>query len=212
MPEQSVEDLKDSVRQLMTLVIDSGQPLSQELKKLIAQALEHAAGRIQELRQQETAVQQPIPLGADLLWNLAGGQPGVFTNYLKTVPDPALNALLQNPTQLKQIIVSFSNTMPGGEQPEADGVPHADINSSNIYGFKYNPKTGKLFVRFNNGSIYGYEGVPGPIYQIFSQGAIPAKTQGKNQWGRWWVGKSPSLGASFYEMIKKGGYPYQKVK
>jgi hypothetical protein len=60
--------------------------------------------------------------------------------------------------------------------------------------------------------VYGYEGVPPQIFRVFQAGAIPAKTDGQNEYGSWWVGKRPSLGASFYELIKKGGYPYQKLK
>jgi hypothetical protein len=102
--------------------------------------------------------------------------------------------------------------MPPSAPAEQDSIPKADLNSSNIYGFSYDPKSKSLYVRFQGGNVYGYEGVPPQIFRVFQAGAIPAKTDGQNEYGSWWVGKRPSLGASFYELIKKGGYPYQKLK
>lgn len=89
--------------------------------------------------------------------------------------------------------------------------------SSNVEGFAYDDKTGKLLVRFlgkhpdRNGPIYGYEGVPKVIFDLFQAGAIPARTDGQNKWGKWWKGKTPSMGASLYTLIKNGSYPYQRL-
>lgn len=105
-------------------------------------------------------------------------------------------------------------TPPGGGQGE--GIQEA-MPSSNIEGFAYDDKTGKLMVRFlgkhpnRNGPIYSYQGVPPNIFDIFRRGAIPAKTNGKNKWGEWWQGKYPSMGAAMYHVIRAGGYPYQRV-
>lgn len=89
--------------------------------------------------------------------------------------------------------------------------------SSNVHSFGYDDKTGNLLVKFQgdypdqNGPVYGYSGVPKQIFEQFRQGAIPAKTTGKNEWGEWWRGKQPSLGASFYELIRNGGYQHQRL-
>mgnify|MGYP001558330300 CR=1 FL=1 len=89
--------------------------------------------------------------------------------------------------------------------------------SSNVEGFAYDDKTGRLLVRFlgkhpiRNGPIYGYEGVPKNIFEIFRKGAIPAKTNGINKWGSWWQGKYPSIGAAMYHVIRGGAYPYQRL-
>ena len=49
----------------------------------------------QTREQAETAaipqIEAPIPVGAELLWMLAGGQDDAFINYLRTYPDPAFN-------------------------------------------------------------------------------------------------------------------------
>ncbi len=89
--------------------------------------------------------------------------------------------------------------------------------SSNIDAFGYDDKTGRLMVKFlgkhpnRNGPVYSYEGVPKVIFDLFRQGAIPARTTGKNKWGSWWKGKVPSAGASLYTLIKGGGYQYQRL-
>lgn len=98
--------------------------------------------------------------------------------------------------------------------PELDAAPHP---SSNINAFRYDPQSKKLFVKFQdkypntNGPVYQYEGVPQFIFDVFSRGAVAPKTSGKNAWHRWRKGKTPSLGAAMYALVKQGGYPYQKV-
>ncbi len=171
--------------------------------------LQEAIGFIQE---EADRTQPPgIPQGADLLWILSGGQQDAFVNYLRSFPSPELNSLLRNPTQLNQTIARLEREMPHGAPESADGIEHAPLQSSNIYGFRYDPKTGKLMVRFNSGSVYGYTGVSPAVFKIFQNGAVPAKTTGKNKWGQWWTGKIPSLGAAFHALIKLGGYPYQRL-
>lgn len=89
--------------------------------------------------------------------------------------------------------------------------------SSNIHSFAYDPKKKQLYVKFQgdypqqNGPVYSYQGVPEQAFDIFQKGAIAAKTDGQNKWGKWWVGKQPSLGASFYEAIRQAGFPHQRV-
>lgn len=89
--------------------------------------------------------------------------------------------------------------------------------SSNIESFGYDDKNGRLLVRFlgphpnRHGPVYAYGGVPKQIFDLFQKGAVPARTDGRNKWGRWWKGKVPSLGASMYTLIKGGNYPYQRL-
>jgi len=103
------------------------------------------------------------------------------------------------------------------ETPQAQPELHQAMPSSNIESFGYDDKTGRLLVRFlgdfpnRNGPVYGYEGVPKQIFELFRQGAIPARTDGKNKWGKWWKGKVPSAGASLYTLIKNVGYQYQRL-
>lgn len=219
-PEEEIKALEEIINEILAgiqEILQSGEMISDELQGRIADEINITTDRIDALRQeisQRPPVEPPPhePVGVDLLWQLAGGDETAFVGYLRTFPDPALNALLRNPTQLKKTIEDLQRRMPPGQQPIVDGIPHADINSSNIYGFRYNPKNGRLMVRFQSGSVYGYEGVPAGVFKTFQQGAVPAKTNGRNNFGRWWTGKMPSLGAAFYDLIRQGGYTYQRLQ
>jgi len=89
--------------------------------------------------------------------------------------------------------------------------------SSNISQFGYDEKNGRLLVQFlgkhpdRNGPVYAYGGVPRQIFDLFQKGAVPARTNGQNRWGKWWRGKVPSMGASMYTLIKEAGYPYERL-
>jgi len=127
----------------------------------------------------------------------------------------ALGELLQN---ILAAIEEEENPIDGlAPIPEGEPPLNPSMASSNINSFGYDEKTGRLLVKFQgdypqeNGPIYAYSGVPPDIFQAFRMGAIPARTNGSNAWGQWWRGKSPSVGASFYNLIRQGGYPYQQV-
>lgn len=127
----------------------------------------------------------------------------------------ALGELLQN---ILQVIEQQAGVQPpvAPSGPAAKDIEQA-MPSSNVEGFAYDDKNGKLLVRFlgkypnRNGPIYSYGGVPSEIFDLFRKGAIPARTTGKNKWGKWWKGKVPSIGAALYTLIKNRGYPYQRV-
>lgn len=196
----------------MDELIDSLIALLESGEHIPDEALEEIIDFLSSEAQIEEPEPTPIPDRADLLWILSGENPQAFTQYLQNFPDPELNALARNPTQLQQVIQRLSSqiTMPSGEV--SDGVAKAGLNSSNVYGFNYDPRSNRLKVRFNNGGVYQYEGVPSQIYKMFASGAVPAKTEGQNKWGVWWRGKVPSLGATFYELIRQGGYDYRKLR
>lgn len=222
MNEDAINDIKNSVRQLLRHIVSRDRALSPDEKEQLRRVLEHADRRITELRQQGEQPppeepprfpppEPPIPYGADLLWQLARGDQGAFVQYLHSVPDPALNNLVTDPDRLGALIERLNRLFPPTEPIEIQGIDQAPLQSSNIWGFNYDPRSGHLKVRFQGGSVYEYEGVPPFIYNIFSKGAIPARTEGQNQYGRWWVGKNPSLGAAFWNLIRSGPYPYERV-
>ncbi len=161
MNEEAIEQLKNALREVMQIIVNRGEPLSEELKVLVAQAMEHIANRIQQLRQEGET-------------------------------DTGVNGL----------------------PPEIEPSPHA---SSNINGFKYDPESGQLVVKFQDkypgtdGPIYSYSGVPKNIYDVFARGAVAPKTSGSNDWHTWKEGVTPSHGAAMHALIKQGGFPYQKV-
>lgn len=154
--EQKINELKESLRDVMMLIAERGQALNEDIKTLLIQVMEHVANRIQQLRGEE-----------------------------------------QLPAQQQKLEQSYP--------------------SSNINSFGYDEETGQLLVKFQgdypqkNGPVYSYGGVPKVIFDLFKKGAIPARTDGKNKWGKWWKGKNPSMGASMFTLIKNGGYPYKKI-
>jgi len=167
MIERQIEEIKNSVKQLLQTAMQEGNNLTDEMQGVIAQALEHAYNRITQLRQEQEQEQQG--------------------------PVDGLEPIQQQP-----------------EMQEA-------MPSSNIHSFNYDYDNGNLLVKFQGdkgagqGPIYSYGGVQPYIFNLFKRGAAIAKTSGKNKWGKWWKGKSPSMGAAMNAFIKSGGYPYQKV-
>lgn len=200
-----IEAIKQAVREFVQGIVARGQPLTPELRNAFQQVLQHAESRITELQGQ-----QGLPQGVENLWVLAGGHPSAFRQYLQNFPDEAINRLVKEPVRLDNIQRQLERriTLPAGEQ--IAGMPKAPINSSNVYGFSYNPSKNLLRVRFQGGGIYEYTGVPPAVFKIFQRGAIPARTSGQNKYGRWWVGKKPSLGATFFNLIRDR-FPYQRV-
>lgn len=219
------ESLLRELVQAIQQVKKSGEVLSDEFQGMLAQTI----GRIVDRIDQEKASQLKEPVDrslafpkesigtnvsndAQLLWVLAGQQPNAFISYLRTFPTNETRQLLNNPQQLNATIMQLQSMMPEGEPPVVNGIPHADLNSSNIWGAAYNPKTGKMRVRFQGGSEYDYEGIPANIFKAFIYGNAEAKTSGRNQYGQWWKGKNPSLGAALNQYIKGGQFPYQKIR
>ncbi len=222
MNEQKIEQIKDTIRQIMKMVIERDEPISDEIKQKLTQVVQHLTSRIAQLRQEEgqesqeepisaAPIEPPMPIGTELLWNMANGNPEAFVSYLRTVPDSSMNGLLYQPELLKSIIERLTKQFPQATPEISQGVEKAPLQSSNIYGFNYDQKSGTLRVKFQGDGVYQYQGVPRYIFKIFQSGAVPAKTSGSNEYGKWWEGKQPSLGAAFYQMIRNGGYPYQKV-
>jgi hypothetical protein len=119
--------------------------------------------------------------------------------------------------EVMQFIAEFQQPVEGlpPTQPISELEP-GPYPSSNINGFKYDYKTGKLLVKFmgkdtaDSGPVYSYEGVPKFIYDVFRKGAVPPKTSGRNKWHQWQEGVMPSLGAAMYHLIRTN-YPYQRI-
>lgn len=128
------------------------------------------------------------------------------------IPDEFMDELA-NEIEETQSHIKMLSTPPPIPVPELE----QSMPSSNINSFAYNPNTEELFVKFQgdypleNGSTYKYGGIPPYVADAFKRGAASAKTEGYNDWGEWWEGKNPSMGAALNQLIKAGGFPYSRI-
>jgi len=209
--------------ELLRLVSIFMQQLEQSYNELDDQEALEVAQFLQNVMQFIAAEEQPmgggvepgLPQGTELLWILSGQNPNAFVDYLRTYPGDGLKELAGNPTRLAQVIQRLQAESPERQiGVDANGIEDTQFPSSNVSGMKYDPKTGKLLVKFhgdNGEPVYQYDGVPPQIFQLLQHGNAFAKTKGKNKWGQWWPMKNPSIGAALNQWIKKAGYPYQRL-
>lgn len=205
-----MNEIIDLLQSLMQQAASLSDELSDEEMSQILKIFQDTIEVIGSASNQVTEIE--VPDNAKLLWHLSGGQPNAFVSYLREFPDPTLRQLLANPEQLAETIQNLQQNNPVDMTGSADGLPRADLNSSNVYGFRFDPNTKKMKVRFQSGSVYEYDGIPDLIFNLFSHGNAEARTSGKNKYGRWWRGKNPSLGAALNQYIKAGGYNYRRLK
>lgn len=227
----SIPSLRDILLRLRYLVAHSPPELREAMAQRVRILAERVIAQFEGEPQEQPQAEQPtapaapppaqpppaspqpiVPDIARQLWALSRGNPDIFTAYARSYPNPELNQIADNPAQLNALMNQINDTQSVPPVGQADGVNQAPLQSSNVYGFRYDPLKKRLTVRFNQGSVYRYEGVPRQIFEMFSSGDGVARTSGSNRWGRWWRGKSPSLGAALHELIKMGGFPYQRVR
>lgn len=194
-------------------LISKGKKIPKDIMEDINDVIKTLMYRINELEQEEANLTTEISPDAQLLWVLSGGQVDAFTQYLQNFPSQATAALLGDRNTLQRTIQQLQQNLPQGQPaPEQDGVDPAPLKSSNIWGARYDPKSKLLRVRFQGGSVYDYQGIPEAIWKAFISGNASARTNGRNNYGRWWVGKNPSLGAALNQYIKAGGFPFRKIR
>lgn len=83
-------------------------------------------------------------------------------------------------------------------------------SSSNVKAIMYNDETQEMVIQFRNRSIYTYYKVSFKIFKDVSGGKARCLTKGKNKWGAWDVGKTPSVGASVHKYLVKNNIKYKK--
>ena len=80
-----------------------------------------------------------VPDIARQLWTLARGNPDIFTMFMKSYPNDAVQSIANNPVQLNNIINQVNNTQQIEPRGTADGITQAPIGSSNVWGFRLRP-------------------------------------------------------------------------
>jgi len=224
MNEERINQIKNQIRELMEQITGMGEAPPEHIQNLLMQVIQRAQAQINQLRQQgqqppeqtpqhgTAPIEPPPPPDAQLLWFLSGQQEQAFISYLRTYPTPSTQAILNNPQLLASTIDHLSRLFPAGERITLDGIPHAELNSSNVWGANYDQRTGRMRVRFHGGSEYEYDDIPPAIFRAFIHGNANAKTDGHNQYGRWWKNKNPSLGAALNQYVKAGNFHYRRIR
>lgn len=82
-------------------------------------------------------------------------------------------------------------------------------DSSNVDRVKYFEDERKLVVKFNDGSFYTYFDIDEKVFFSIIEGDATCRTEGENEFGEWFVGKSPSVGAAIWKYLIDKGVDYQ---
>lgn len=127
-----------------------------------------------------------------------------------------IDEVLDHPKLSDEFKLKFFEELFGEELTE-ESIEHTfkkwrgdNIKSSNVKKIMYNDETSEMFIQFQDKSIYTYFNVPFQMFLDVSGGKATCITSGENKYGRWWVGKSPSVGAAVHEYLIKGGVAYQR--
>jgi hypothetical protein len=89
------------------------------------------------------------------------------------------------------------------EQSKYAILQNDNVMSSNVAGYRYNTNNGTLVITFNNGSEYEYFAVDFQEYEDIVLGDAVCVTEGSNDFGSWFVGKTPSVGAAVHKYLVK---------
>ena len=94
-------------------------------------------------------------------------------------------------------------------QPEKQGGKKAP-KSSNVKAMMYDDEVETLTIQFRDRSIYTYFNVSFNLFNKIVKGRAKCITKGKNKYGRWYVGKTPSQGAAVHKRLINAGITYTK--
>lgn len=82
----------------------------------------------------------------------------------------------------------------------------SNSTSSNVDRMKWNDENLELVIKFNDGSTYTYFGIHQEKFIAVSQGYTKCTTSGSNEYGEWWVNKSPSVGSAVHKYLDGVSY------
>jgi hypothetical protein len=85
------------------------------------------------------------------------------------------------------------------------------VTSSNVKSYAYDSIKLELYITFNDNSTYRYDNITIQEFFEIRSGEASCITEGSNQYGSWYVGKTPSVGAAVYKYLVRANVPYQKV-
>jgi hypothetical protein len=83
-------------------------------------------------------------------------------------------------------------------------------DSSNVDRVKYFEEDKRLVVKFNDGSYYTYFDIDEKVFFSIIEGDATCKTEGENEFGEWFVGKTPSVGAAIWKYLIDKNVRYEQ--
>jgi hypothetical protein len=89
-------------------------------------------------------------------------------------------------------------------------VASGSVDSSNVNQYRYDSETEILFITFNDGSTYKYYNVAFGEFMDIRDGNAMCISEGSNQYGSWFVGKTPSVGAAVYVYLVAAGKRFER--
>jgi len=81
-------------------------------------------------------------------------------------------------------------------------------DSSNVNKILYNDETFEMVIEFDGGERYTYYSVDFDLFRDIFEGNASCVSDDTSGLGRWWVGKTPSVGAAVYKLLVVKGIPY----
>jgi hypothetical protein len=84
-------------------------------------------------------------------------------------------------------------------------------NSSNVRFLRYYDKTKILQVGFNDRSVYEYYDIDFDTWKDIDDGNAICSTEGSNDFGDWFIGKTPSSGAAIHKYLINKGVRYKRI-
>lgn len=85
------------------------------------------------------------------------------------------------------------------------------VSSSNVAEYRYNTRKKVLVLKFNDGTRYKYTNVNRDTFDAIVNGEAICETEGSNEYGSWFVGKTPSVGAAVWQYLIDTGVKYEKM-
>ena len=114
---------------------------------------------------------------------------------------------------IEELTSTIDRMMPLLDEPDLPnqlptmGTP----NSSNIAQYVYYPLQNSIIITFSNMVDYQYWDVTPLEFQNIIDGNATCVTKGQNQFGTWFIGKTPSVGAAVYRFLVQTNKPWRRL-
>jgi hypothetical protein len=100
-----------------------------------------------------------------------------------------------------------------GELKEEEKKEFSEVfttDSSNVDRIKYFEDKKELVVKFNDGSYYTYFNIDENVFFSIIEGDAICRTEGEGEYGSWFIGKTPSVGAAIWKYLIDRAVSYKE--